>query len=57
MVEGVEVVKVQARKSGSLMVTIPKKLAETLEIRGGVHLKAYISVLNGKKVLVYEKVE
>jgi len=51
-----EVVKVQKRKAGSYMVTIPAKIAKILKIEGGEYMKAYIVEKNGKKVLVYEKI-
>ena len=60
MVE-VDVVRVQERKiTGGYRikyVTVPKKMAEVLEIKKGDLLKVYIKESDGKRVLVYEKLE
>ena len=59
--EEVEVVRVQERKvTGGYRikyVTVPKKIAEAFGIKKGDLLKVYIREMDGKKVLVYEKVE
>jgi len=37
-------VKVQRRKSGSIMVTVPKVIVNLLNLRGGVKLKVYVDL-------------
>lgn len=53
---GVEVdfVKIQLRKSGSFMVTIPKQAVEALELKGGERLKVLIDKENKK--IIYQKI-
>ena len=56
----VEVVRVQRKSVGThdvLYVAVPKRLARELDIEGGELLKVYVRELEGRKVLVYERVE
>ena len=49
----IDFVKVQLRKSGSFMITIPKQAAEMLNIKSGERLKVLIDKENKK--IVYQK--
>ena len=37
-------VKVQKRKSGSIMVTVPKVIVDLLNLRKGIKLKVYVDL-------------
>ena len=55
-----EFVKLQEKKMGRgtvYMVTVPKRLTEELGWRKGDYLKVYVEEREGRKVLVYERVE
>ena len=49
----IDFVKVQLRKSGSFMITIPKQAAEILNIKSGERLKVLIDKENKK--IIYQK--
>ncbi len=49
----IDFVKVQLRKSGSYMVTIPKKAVESLGIKGGDALKVLVD--QEIKRIIYQK--
>ena len=49
----IDFVKVQLRKSGSFMITIPKQAAEMLNIKSGERLKVLIDKENKK--IIYQK--
>ena len=46
-------VKVQKRKSGSIMVTVPKVIVDLLKLKKGVKLKVYIDL--EKNDIIYRK--
>ncbi|MEM0488103.1 MAG: hypothetical protein QXN95_02950 [Candidatus Bathyarchaeia archaeon] len=50
----VDFVKVQLRRSGSFMVTIPKQAAESLHITNGERLK--VSIDQQKRRIIYQKI-
>ena len=49
----IDFVKVQLRKSGSFMITIPKQAAEILNIKSGERLK--VSIDKENKKIIYQK--
>ncbi len=49
----IDFVKVQFRRSGSVMVTVPKHAVETLNITNGERLK--VSIDPEKKRITYQK--
>jgi len=49
----IDFVKVQLRKSGSFMITIPKQAAEILNIKSGDRLK--VSIDKENKKIIYQK--
>jgi len=49
----IDFVKVQLRKSGSFMITIPKQAVEMLNIKSGERLKVLIDKENKK--IIYQK--
>lgn len=49
----VDFVKVQLRRSGSFMVTIPKQVVEALNITNGERLK--VSIDKQKRRIIYQK--
>ena len=49
----IDFVKVQLRKSGSFMITIPKPAAEILNIKSGDRLK--VSIDKENKKIIYQK--
>jgi len=49
----IDFVKVQLRKSGSFMITIPKQAAEMLNIKSGDRLK--VSIDKENKKIIYQK--
>jgi len=53
MEKEIDFVKVQLRKSGSFMITIPKQAAEILNIKSGERLKVLIDKENKK--IIYQK--
>lgn len=46
-------VKVQPRKSGSFMITIPKQAVDDLAIKGGERLKVLMDT--SRKRIIYQK--
>ncbi|MEM0358305.1 MAG: hypothetical protein QXL77_08070 [Candidatus Bathyarchaeia archaeon] len=50
----IDFVKVQLRRSGSFMVTIPKEAAEALSITNGERLK--VSIDQQKRRIIYQKI-
>ena len=60
MVMNLEAVKLQSRKVRGIdtyLVTVPKRFIEELGWSKGTLLKVYIEERDGRKVLIYEKVE
>jgi len=59
--ELMDVVKVQEKRiTGGYRVkyiVVPKKIADALELKKGELLKVYVEEREGRKVLVYERVE
>ena len=56
----VEIVKLQEKKTNGYsvaVVVVPKRLLEKLDWRKGDYLKVYVEEREGRKVLVYERVE
>ncbi|MEM0049185.1 MAG: AbrB/MazE/SpoVT family DNA-binding domain-containing protein [Candidatus Bathyarchaeia archaeon] len=50
----IDFVKIQLRKSGSYMVTIPKKIVESLGLRGGDTLKVLMDP--EKRRIIYQRI-
>jgi antitoxin component of MazEF toxin-antitoxin module len=50
----IDFVKVQLRKSGSFMVTIPKQAVNMLNLKSGERLK--VSVDKESKKIIYQKI-
>jgi antitoxin component of MazEF toxin-antitoxin module len=50
----IDFVKVQLRRSGSFMVTIPKQAVNILDLKGGERLK--VSVDKESKKIIYQKI-
>jgi bifunctional DNA-binding transcriptional regulator/antitoxin component of YhaV-PrlF toxin-antitoxin module len=53
MEQEIDFVKVQLRKSGSFMITIPKQAVNVLSIKSGERLKVFVDKEN--KRIIYQK--
>ena len=53
MEQEIDFIKVQLRKSGSFMITIPKQAVETLNLKSGERLKVFID--KEYKRIIYQK--
>jgi AbrB family looped-hinge helix DNA binding protein len=53
MEQEIDFIKVQLRKSGSFMITIPKQAVEALNLKSGERLKVFIDKEN--KRIIYQK--